>query len=299
MRSTSADFESPLCPRASVIWLTLLLLSSEAKSIGTAQFKLKIDELAFFTPSLARKTQSVTRKRVNVTRRLRTDIAGIDGCRRGWIVVHTTRDVSRAEIEFTREWREIHHRFGIVAVDMPIGLSDHGHRECETLARKILSPHGARVFRVPPRGALSFSYDDWAQANSWSKGRGFGGIPKQSWNITPKIAQIDGAIAAADQARIYEAHPELAFCRLNGGIPLVSKHTVQGLNARKRLLRQAGFTNLTAWLKRARALHAKPDDILDACVLLLTAQRIRDRKAIALPANAPRDTRGLKMAIHY
>src|SRR6185503_10194113 len=131
---------------------------------------------------------------------------------------------------------ELHDHYDIVAVDMPIGLSDLGSRECETLARKILSPHGARVFRVPPRGALSFSYDDWAWANSWSKGQGFGGIPKQSWNMTPKIAEIDGAIAAEDQARIYEAHPELAFCRLNRCTPLPSKHTDEGLNARKHLL---------------------------------------------------------------
>ena len=45
--------------------------------------------------------------------------------------------------------------------------------------------------------------------------------------------------------------------------------------------------------------ESKTDDILDACVLLLTAQRIRDRQAIAIPDPAPRDARGLKMAIHY
>jgi predicted RNase H-like nuclease len=226
-------------------------------------------------------------------------IAGIDGCRRGWIVAHTSRDLPHAEIEFIAHWRELHERYDIVAVDMPIGLSHHGHRECETLARKILSPHGVRVFRVPPRAALSFSYDDWAAANSWSKGRGFGGISKQSWNIFPKIAEIDGAIVAGDQTRIYEAHPELAFCRLNGGDPLPSKHTNVGIAARKRLLRKAGFTNLGDWLARRSALRAKKDDILDACVLLLTARRIKSGEATAIPETAPRDARGLKMAIHY
>lgn len=213
--------------------------------------------------------------------------------------MHSNSDISRAEIAFIERWQQLHDRYDIVAVDMPIGLSDDGHRECETLARKILSPHGARVFRVPPRGALSFSYDDWAGANSWSKRRGSGGISKQSWNILPKIAEIDGAIAAADQSRIHEAHPELAFCRLNGGKPLPSKHTYEGLNARKRLLRKAGFTSISDWLTRRRDFHAKPDDILDACALLLTAQRIKSGKAIAIPATAPRDARGLKIAIHY
>jgi predicted RNase H-like nuclease len=232
-------------------------------------------------------------------RRARTHLAGIDGCRGGWIVVHTTRDISRAEIEFAAHWKEIHQRFDIVAVDMPIGLSQHGHRECEGAARKILSPHGARVFCVPPRGALDFAYDNWAGANAWSKSQGYGGISKQSWNIVPKIAEIDGAIAAADQKRIYEAHPELAFCRLNRGKALPSKHTAVGLRARKRVLRKAGFAKLSDWLARRRELRAKPDDILDACVLLLTATRIRDGEAIALPRVAPHDPRGLKMAIHY
>jgi predicted RNase H-like nuclease len=48
-----------------------------------------------------------------------------------------------------------------------------------------------------------------------------------------------------------------------------------------------------------RALHAKIDDIFDACALLLTAERIRDGAAIALPPHAARDARGLMMAIRY
>ena len=213
--------------------------------------------------------------------------------------MHSASDVAHAEIEFVSQWRDIQRRFAIVAVDMPIGLSDDGHRECEYAARNILSPHGARVFRVPPRGALQFGYDDWASANSWSKSRGFGGISRQSWNIWPKIAEIDGTIVATDQRRIHEAHPELAFARLNAGKAIVSKHTDEGLNARKRLLRSAGFARLNDWLARRRELFAKPDDILDASVLLLTALRIKAGEAIALPRVAPRDTRGLRMTIHY
>ena len=234
-----------------------------------------------------------------MTRRARTHLAGIDGCRGGWIVVHATRGVAHADIQFVEHWREIHARFDVVAVDMPIGLSEHGQRECEVKAREILRPHSARVFRVPPRGALGFASHDWAGANTWSKRQGYGGISKQSWNILPKIAEIDGAIAARDQARIFEAHPELAFCRLNNGQPLPSKHGEDGLRARRRLLIEAGFKRLDEWIVMRRALHAKQDDILDACALLLTAERIQRGKAIALPATTACDARGLRMAIHY
>ncbi len=182
---------------------------------------------------------------------------------------------------------------------MPIGLSESGHRECEVEARKILRPHGSRVFRVPARGALAFAPTDWIGANNWSKHQGYGGISKQAWNILPKITEIDGAIAASDQARVREAHPELAFCLMNGGRPLISKHTKDGLKVRRRLLRKAGFARLDDWLADRREMHAKPDDILDACALLLTAERIRRGDAVSLPQTAARDARGLLMAIHY
>src|SRR5258708_130900 len=177
MPSTSADFSTRrLCPRV----LVDAVLGREAKSKCTAQFKLKIDELAFFAPSLARKTQSVTRKRVNVKRRKRHHLAGVDGCHRGWIVAYTARGIENARLEFVERWKDIQARFDIIAVDMPIGLSESGYRECEVEARKILRPHGSREFRVPARGTLAFAPTDWAGANTWSKHQGYGGISKQA-----------------------------------------------------------------------------------------------------------------------
>ena len=162
-----------------------------------------------------------------------------------------------------------------------------------------MRPHGSRVFRVPARGALAFERSDWAEANAWSKRQGYGGISKQSWNIWPKIVEIDGAIVAGDQSRIFEAHPELAFRFMNGGKAVVSKHLGEGLALRRRLLRQAGFARLDEWLANRRALRAKPDDIVDACALLLTAERIQRGDAVVLPQTVARDGRGLRMAIRY
>ena len=112
---------------------------------------------------------------------------------------------------------------------MPIGLSRNGVRQCEVAARKVISPHGSRVFKTLPRGALKFPQNDWQIANQWSKEKGFGGISKQIWAIRPKIIEIDRAISPDMQARIHEAHPELAFARLNKWTPLDSKHEAEGL----------------------------------------------------------------------
>src|SRR5262249_13860219 len=129
--------------------------------------------------------------------------------------------------------------------------------------------------------------------------QGFGGISKQIWNIRPKIKEIDRAIVVEDQVRVYEAHPELAFARLNGGKPLDSKHTAEGLAVRKRLLGAAGFTNLDRWLQELNRAQAKADDLFDACALVLTAKNVLRGEGNHLPQVAERDSRGLRMSISY
>jgi len=225
-------------------------------------------------------------------------VTGIDGCRGGWLVVETDCDLSKAELYVAPKWDDITSAARVVAVDMPIGLSRNGVRQCEVEARKVISPCGSRVFKTLPRETLRFAQEDWNVANQWSKDRGFGGISKQIWNIRPKINEIDRAIGPLDQARIVEAHPELAFARINGK-PLDSKHTRAGLAARQELLRRAGFTNLDSWLQMLRGKGAKADDLYDACVLVLTARNILRGKNKVVPAIEERDSRGLRMAIAY
>jgi predicted RNase H-like nuclease len=226
-------------------------------------------------------------------------IAGIDGCKSGWLIVEATSDLSKAELHLASNWHDANSSAAIVAVDMPIGLSRNGVRQCEVEARKLISPCGSRVFKTLPRGALRFAQENWIAANQWSKERGFGGISKQIWNIRPKIKEIDAAIAPADQSRVREAHPELAFARLNGGKALDSKHTREGLKARQELLSQAGFTNLDRWLRDLRGKGAKADDLFDACVLVLTARNCLRGNGKEVPAREERDSRGLKMAIAF
>jgi predicted RNase H-like nuclease len=226
-------------------------------------------------------------------------VAGIDGCRSGWLIVEAHTDLSKAELNFAPNWHDVKSTARVIAVDMPIGLSRDGVRQCEVEARRLLSPCASRVFKTIARGALRFAQKDWNVANQWSKDQGFGGISKQIWNIRPKIKEIDRAIAPADQLRVVEAHPELAFARLNGGRPLDSKHTRGGLLARQALLQRAGFTNLDGWLQSLRGRGAKADDLFDACVLVLTARNILRGDGREVPAVEQRDSRGLKMAIAY
>jgi len=226
-------------------------------------------------------------------------VAGVDGCRNGWLVVESALNVNEATWKIVSDWNAIGAVADVVAADMPVGISVNGVRQCEVEARKILSGCASRVFKTLPRGALRFSQNDWASANHWSKAQGFGGISKQVWNIRPKMMEIDKVISRRVQSRVYEAHPELAFARLNGGTPLASKHTKAGLVARQRLLAREGFGQLRQWLGDLRGSGAKADDLLDACALVLTARHVVAGTALSLPKTPVRDERGLRMSIVY
>jgi predicted RNase H-like nuclease len=225
-------------------------------------------------------------------------IAGVDGCRSGWLVVEACSNLRNANFRIASNWNAIASDAQIIAVDMPIGLSRDGVRQCEVEARKIISPHGPRVFKTVPRGALKFPQKDWLSANQWAKAKGYGGISKQIWAIRPKIIEIDRVITPTLQERVYEAHPELAFARANGG-PLESKHTGEGLAKRKHILQRVGFADLDDWLRRLRGTGAKADDLYDACILLLTAKNLLQKTAKFVPAIPQSDSRGLRMAIAY
>jgi predicted RNase H-like nuclease len=68
---------------------------------------------------------------------------------------------------------------------------------------------------------------------------------------------------------------------------------------RKHLLQRAGFTHLDDWLQRLRGSGAKADDLLDACVLVLTARNVLRKTSTSVPKVLERDSRGLRMAIAY
>ena len=223
---------------------------------------------------------------------------GIDGCRGGWAAVFLPKSgPAWASAAVYPRWDAIPLRdVEMAAVDMPIGLPAAGRRGCDQQARDLLGKARSRVFLHLRRPLLGF-VDDYKAANAWAKKDGKG-LSVQAFNILPKIREIDAWIAPKDQARLKEAHPELAFARLNGGAPLPSKATPEGLRLRKRLLRAAGFVGLDDMLRAVRGRGAKSDDLLDACVLTLTARRIHKGKAVCLDSGA-RDGRRLRMEIWY
>lgn len=190
--------------------------------------------------------------------------------------------------------------------DMPIGLGDETARACETEARALLSPlRHASVFSPPRRGMLAFA--DYSAANAWGKAQAKrltgaekgGGLSRQAWMLATKIREVDAFMTPARQARIAEAHPEVAFWRLNGGAPCAhAKRTAEGRAERNALLTANGLDPdpLFADLRKAAGGGAGLDDWYDACALALTAKARLEGEAVRLGDDA-RDARGLAMEI--
>jgi predicted RNase H-like nuclease len=225
---------------------------------------------------------------------------GLDGFSKGWVAV--TIDGDRRHIDFISDisWLATQ-RFDRAAIDIPIGLSDDGVRACDQQARKKLSPHGSRVFSGARRW-LWQEFTDPDLANTAAEQREQTKVSRQLWHIGPKIMEVDRFVRkyvmrAYRSLDIREVHPELVFLRLNNNEPLASKHTGDGLTLRRRLLIDAGFTELDDWLtaKRMRT-GAKRDDVLDACAVAIAA---RDLAGCVPEGMPPRDDHGLPMQIWF
>ncbi len=148
-------------------------------------------------------------------------VAGIDGAPGGWAVAIATFDglFWEVDIRFETSLSDIVAgvRSGSIdaaAIDMPIGLLNAHPRPADVAARALLGPRRSSVFPTPLRVTLDAAdYDDACERSRAECGKA---LSKQAFNLIPKIAELDALIEPADQDRIVEAHPELAFARLVG-----------------------------------------------------------------------------------
>ncbi len=185
-----------------------------------------------------------------------------------------------------------------MAIDVPIGLLERGARDCDLKARRLLGPRGSSVFPAPLRAILKAK--SHREASSMRRRVEQKGISIQTWGIVPKIAEADRFLRAdADRSRVVrEAHPEVSFRFLNRGRPMaLPKRKVAGRAERLAALRPWCGSAINRVLAESARLGCQKDDILDAIVLLWTAERIDRGIAIRLPDKTLFDACGLPMEI--
>lgn len=237
-------------------------------------------------------------------------LCGVDGCRNGWVVASGILVGGRVEHLDARVIPTIGAieklNPNIVAIDIPIGLptaARKGGRIAEKEARKMLVGRASSVFSSPCRRVLQAA--DYQQALTFSRNSSPDniGLSKQTWNIVPKIKEVDGFLQANQRwvSQFFEVHPELAFTEMSSfftGSKFPSKHTTQGLEVRHQALVQNGIDlNLVHHEDGMRKV--KLDDYLDAFACLWSAVRIAKGKAMKVPQQVQHDELGLPMQIHW
>ena len=214
-------------------------------------------------------------------------VAGVDGCRAGWIVVHD--ECAGVYPDFASALAALPDD-AVVALDIPIGLVDEhepGGRDVDRAARVQLGRKRNSVFSAPPRCALG--------ARTLREARRHGArLTLQTLNLLPRIEDVDRVMTADLQSRVFEVHPELSFAAMNGHDPVLApKRSEAGSNERRALLHRAGV------VVPERPAGAALDDLLDACALTWSARRIANGTACHVPDRPARDARGLRMEIRW
>jgi predicted RNase H-like nuclease len=222
-------------------------------------------------------------------------VAGADGCRSGWVICRRDTDGS-LNVRVMRTLAEACEGLSILAVDMPIGFVDlpRPSRACEGEARRLLPGKASSVFPTPCRLALAATTH--AEANSISRPLGVG-INQQTFHLFKKMREVDELLRSRLELLkiVHEAHPELAFARMNGGRPVLSKkRQPEGYDDRLKLLRKHGFR-----AKISPLSGAARDDILDAMAVCRTATLIAEGTATRLGPERTRDSCGLPMNIWF
>ena len=232
-------------------------------------------------------------------------IAGINGCKSGWFCIFEelpARKLASKIFPSIADVAKHAQTIDIVAIDVPIGLTDRGPRACDVAARTILgAKRASSVFPAPIRPALSAAtYEDACARSFEAQGKK---LPKQSWAIYPKIRQLDELLRSRPELceRIFEVHPEVSFCAWNAMQPIVEpKRKAPGAEKRRVLIdAHFGPDAFDTVRSRYQKKDVADDDIYDAFAALWTAERILRREFGTLPGEPEKDSAGLPMRMIY
>jgi predicted RNase H-like nuclease len=240
---------------------------------------------------------------------------GVDGCRGGWFAVTVRADGDGAgagglgrgapqNFETTLFPLHDHSMFEklcehseLVLIDIPIGLPDNGEeRKSDRLVRQALGKRGGSIFPVPSREAVyAETYAAACEINVAQQGKK---ISKQTWNLVPKIKDIDRFLQRCPHCSevLRESSPEYAFQILAGGPLEHKKSDPRGIEERLDLCTKhlpgarEPFGQVVARYPRK---SCAPHDILDALVLAFTAMLAEKGGKREVPEKQKRDRFGI------
>jgi len=219
-------------------------------------------------------------------------VLGVDGWRGAWVAARMDgRSVTVTVLPDAAAVLAVGD-VDVIGIDMPIGLSDDGVRTCDVEARRRLGRAGSSVFPAPVRSVLAAT--DYADARVRSVAAAGRSLSAQAFGLVPAIRSLDLALGDPSAPRVHEVHPELAFRALDDRVR-DPKASGRGLGQRVRAL----YTVMDVLDALAAAPAGAPAvDVLDACAVAWSAQRIADGKAESV-GDDRRDARGRPMRITW
>ncbi|WP_319541508.1 DUF429 domain-containing protein [uncultured Pseudodesulfovibrio sp.] len=169
------------------------------------------------------------------------------------------------------------------------------------LVRKKLGKRKNSIFNTPVRAAVyAQSKREAKSINQKLSGKS---LSEQLLGIAKKIMEVDRVLQEHVEARcsVHESHPELCFLTLFGEPLPFPKRDVLGVVDRFDLLAEK-VSDLRQIIKAIRLKYkvsqVAGDDILDACVLTVTAWKGEGR-LLSIPDSPEIDATGLPMAIWF
>jgi predicted RNase H-like nuclease len=178
----------------------------------------------------------------------------------------------------------------VIAIDMPIGLSDDGARACDVAARGRLPGAASSVFPAPVRPVLHAT--TYAEARSTSLAAAGRSLSAQSFALVPAIRSLDDALGDPPDPWVVEVHPELSFRALDAR---VTDRKASGSGAAQRIRALERVMDVLDALAEDRT-GVPITDALDACAAAWSARRIADGVAECV-GDGRTDARGRPMRI--
>ncbi len=239
----------------------------------------------------------------------------VDGCRAGWFAVFLAEEKDQncewetgvfpsfsSLIDFLKKNYE--QTDLLILIDIPIGLKNggSGERYSDIGARNILKIRKSSIFPVPCREAVyAESYEKACEINKELTGKS---ISRQTWNIAPKIQDVDVFLIKNEvfREKVKETAPEICFQALTGSPMKYSKKSPDGFSERMRALKKvcpAADKIADSALSNYRRKEVAKDDILDALVAAVTAKMGQRYGFQYVPYEPEKDSEGLNIQMVF
>ena len=219
---------------------------------------------------------------------------GVDACKRGWVALalRENRAPSAHFVSNIACLSEFIPDAGVIAIDIPIGLPERGHRQADKAAKALLGQRRNSVFMTPVRAALEAPTHGAATAIA-TELTGIG-ISQQAYALRSKILEVEEWLLRA-RCPVYEVHPEVSFTAMIGRPARAPKKSWQGMVERRDALIEQGIA-LDGIDPEVGAVVGV-DDMIDAAAAAWRAARLLAGAASSFPDPPELDSAGRQIAI--